>query len=389
MKKVLAITGIRSEYFILKPVISALKESGKFDVKIVVSCAHLSEWHGNTEQIIEQDGFEICDRIDSLFMTNRVTQRAKGTGVLTYALSQTVEREKPDFLLVVGDREEPLATAIVGNYMGVLTAHIGGGDPVYGNADDPIRFAVSKLAHIHFATAKQYAENIVKLGEEDFRVFRTGNPALDSIRKTPHLNWEKVLQGLDWPGLEKQKYIVFIKHPLSSEKSSSYEQMKISLKASIEFARKNNLKIVGIYPNTDPGAYDILRAIEEVKDPQIIRFFKTLHQEIFVNVLRNALALVGNSSMGILEAPFYKLPVVNIGKRQQGRLNAGQVEFVDYREEEISSAIEKACFDKEYREYVSEIENPFGDGYAGERITEILSDIGPKDKKWLVKKKLI
>ena len=389
MKKVLAITGIRSEYFILKPVISALKESGKFDVKIAVSCAHLSEWHGNTEQIIEQDGFEICDRIDSLFMTNRVTQRAKGTGILTYALSQTVEREKPDFLLVVGDREEPLATAIIGNYMDVLTAHIGGGDPVYGNADDPVRFAVSKLAHIHFATAKQYAKNIVKLGEEDFRVFQTGNPALDSIRKTPHIIWEKVLRGIAWPGLEKQKYIVFIKHPLSSEKSSSYEQMKISLKASIEFARKNNLKIVGIYPNTDPGAYDILRAIEEVKAPQIIRFFKTLPQEIFVNVLRNALALVGNSSMGILEAPFYKLPVVNIGKRQQGRLNAGQVEFVDYREEEISSAIEKACFDKEYREYVSEIENPFGDGYAGERITEILSDIGPKDKKWLVKKKLI
>jgi len=125
-RKVLAITGIRSEYDILYPVIKCLRDAG-FEVKLVVSGAHLSPWHGETVRKIEEDGFEIADKIDTLFMTNRTTQRVKGVGILTYALSQTVEREKPDFLLVVGDREESIATALVGNYMNILTAHIGGG----------------------------------------------------------------------------------------------------------------------------------------------------------------------------------------------------------------------------------------------------------------------
>ncbi len=115
-------------------------------------------------------------------MTDRVVQRAKGVGLLIFALSQTVEREKPDFLLVVGDREESFAAGIVGNYMNVLVAHLGGGDPVYGNADDPVRFAVSRLAHIHLTTCKPYADNLLKMGEQDFRIYPTGNPALDNIR---------------------------------------------------------------------------------------------------------------------------------------------------------------------------------------------------------------
>ncbi len=388
MKKILAITGIRSEYFILQPVLFALRQAGGFDVKLVVSGAHLSDWHGKTIDVISADGFEIAEKIDTLFMTNRKTQRVKGVGILTYALSQTIERESPDFLLVVGDREESIATALVGNYMDVLTAHIAGGETVVGNADDPIRFAVSKLAHIHFTTAQAYSENLKKLGEEEFRVFTVGNPALDTIRMTNEMAWEEVKKGLNWH-IEKNKYIVFIKHPLSSEKESAYEQMKTALICAKKFAEQNGLKVIGIYPNTDPGAYDILLAIEEIEDGNTVKFFKTLPHNIFVNILRNALALVGNSSMGILEAPFYKLPVVNIGRRQKGRLNAGNVEFTDYKEEEILTAMRRACFDASYRDKIERIENPFGDGFTGEKIARILKDIDPTDKRWLVKQKLI
>ena len=183
--KILAITGIRSEYDILYPVLKKLKESKHFDLSLVVSSAHLSDWHGNTIKKIEEDGFNIVDKLDCLLMTNRNVQRSKGVGILTYALSQTVERENPDFLFVVGDREESIATAIVGNYMNILVAHLGGGDPVFGNSDDPIRMAVSKLSHIHFTTAKQYSENLKNIKEDSFRIFFSGNPALSNIKNTP------------------------------------------------------------------------------------------------------------------------------------------------------------------------------------------------------------
>ncbi len=389
MKKILAVTGIRSEYYILRPVLFALKDSKRFDVGVVFSGAHLSDWHNNSGQEIEKDGFKIVDRIDSLFMTNRKTQRVKGISCLLYGLAQTVERERPDFLLVVGDREEAIATALVGNYMDVLVAHIGGGETVFGNADDPIRFAVSKLAHIHFTTAKQYADNLRKIGEEEFRIFWVGNPALDGIRTIANLPWNKIKHTLGWNEIEPFRYIVFIKHPLSSEKDGAYRQMKFSLRTLKKFAQKYCIKVVGIYPNTDPGSYDMIKAIEEEEDSSLMRFYRCLPQEVFVTLLRNTLVLVGNSSMGILEAPFYKLPVVNIGRRQQGRLTSGNVEFVDYNERQILSALEKACFDVGYREYVKNLDNPFGDGRAGERIVQILSEIDSNDKNWLVKKKLV
>lgn len=385
-KKFLAITGIRSEYDILYPVIKKLSETPDFDVKVVVSGAHLSDWHGNTVEKVEEDGFEIADKIDSLLMTNRKTQRAKGVGILTQALCQTVEREQPDFLLVVGDREESIATAVVGNYMDILVAHIGGGDPVYGNADDPIRFAVSKLAHIHFVTSRSYAENLKRIGEEEFRIFFAGNPAYANIANTDRISLEEVSSILNFD-ISDNRYVVLLKHPLSSEKESAYKQMKITLQAIQEFAEETNIKVVGIYPNTDPGSYDILNAIEELKSDRI-KFYKTLSRNIFVNLMRNTLALIGNSSMGILEAPFYKLPVVNIGNRQKGRLNAGNVEFVDHDIELIKKKLSKACFDKGYRKHIAELENPYGDEKAPERIRDVLLSIDLNDRKWHIKRKL-
>lgn len=386
-KKVLAITGIRSEYDILYPAIDTLRKDNLFEVKIVVCGAHLSDWHGGTLKKIEEDGFEIADKIDYLYMTNRKVQRAKGVGTLIYALAQTVERENPDFLFVVGDREESIATAIIGNYMDVLVCHIGGGDPVYGNADDPIRFAVSKLAHLHFVLAKQYAENLKSIGEEEFRIFWVGNPVYANIANTPYKNLEEISSLLNFD-ITNGKYIVLIKHPLSSEKEDAYNQMSVTLKAVKKFCEFYNFKVVGIYPNTDPGSYDIVKAIEEFNDGVTIKFSKTLPREIFVNLVRNAKVLVGNSSMGILEGPFYKLPVVNVGRRQTGRLNAGNVEFVDYKIKEIIKAIEKAVFKEDYRMHIKNIDNPFGDEKAPEKILHILKEIDIKDKRWYIKHKL-
>lgn len=386
-RKILAITGIRSEYDILYPVISRLRIDPAFDVSVVVSSAHLSDWHGNTAKAIEADGFRIADRIDSLLMTNRTTQRPKGVGLLITALSQTVERENPDYLLVVGDREESIATSIVGNYMEKLVAHIGGGDPVFGNADDPIRMAVSKLSHIHFVTAKDYGKNLERMGEEPFRIFFSGNPALRNIKDTLNITLDALSEHLNFD-ISDGRYIVLVKHPLSSEHADAYTQMFVTLRALESFSTKHNFKVVASYPNTDPGSYDILNAIREFEGKSFIKFNRTLSRDYFVNLMRNAKALVGNSSMGILEAPFYKLPVVNVGNRQQGRLNAGNVEFVGYNEGAIVTAIERACFNEAYRNSIAQLECPFGDGTAPELIANTLKSIDITDRKWFLKKKL-
>ena len=385
--KVLAVTGIRSEYDILYPVIKKMQEDLQFEIVLAVSSAHLSEWHNFTLKKIEEDGFTIADKLDSLFMTNRNVQRSKGVGILTYALSQTVEREKPDFLFVVGDREESIATAIVGNYMNILTLHLGGGDPVFGNADDPIRMAVSKLAHVHFTTSEVYAENLRKMKEDDFRIFYTGNPALANIKNVPQKSLEEVSEYLSFD-ISDCNYIVLIKHPLSSEESDAYAQMKVTLNALEDFCNTNNYKVIASYPNTDPGSYDILRAIREFENKTFIKFSNTMPRGYFVNLLRNAKALIGNSSMGILEAPFYKLPVVNVGNRQQGRLNAGNVKFVPHQKEKIINALTEACLNKDYRLMISNLKCPYGDGGAPELICRIIQSIDPKAKKWLIKTNL-
>lgn len=385
--KILAVTGIRSEFDILYPIIDKLRKDNKFEVKLVLSGAHLSDWHGNFINQIKEDGFEIADCIDTLLMTNRNTQRIKGIGLLTTGLSQTVERERPDILFVIGDREESIATALVGNYMNILTAHFGGGDTVYGNADDPIRFAVSKLSHIHLTSAEEYAKNLISIGEEHFRVFNVGNPSYENINNESTMSLEKIGEQLNFD-ISDGKYIVLLKHPLSSEKEDAFYQMKVTLEAIEKFNGKTGYKVIGIYPNTDPGSYDIINAIKKYENNSYIKFFKNLPRNLFINVMRNTKALAGNSSMGILEAPFYKLPVINIGNRQKGRLNAGNVKFVEYDVDKIAGLLFEACLDPIYRKSIGALKNPFGDGNSSQKIVDILSNIDYSDQKWFIKRKL-
>lgn len=383
MRKILAVTGIRSDYDIMFPVLKELKNNN-YEVNLVITGAHLSDWHGDSLQRVEQDGFKVVDKIDYLLSTNRLTQRSKGVGLLISGLTQTVEREKPDFLLFLGDREEALATSVVGNYMNILTIHLAAGDSVWGNADDPIRHSASRLSHILVAFAENYAQNLIKQKEEPFRILCSGNPSYVNIANEPEISLKEISSAINFD-VENNPYIIMIKHPLSSEYESAYSQMKCALAGVGKFAEENNVKVINIYPNTDPGAYDILRAINECKNENIL-FYKTLPRNIFINLVRRALCLTGNSSMGIVEAPFYKLPVVNIGHRQRGRLNAGNVEFVDYDIDKISVALKKACFDEDYRKHVRALLNPYGDETAAKKIVEFIDKVDLADRKWYVKK---
>ncbi|PPR47619.1 MAG: UDP-N,N'-diacetylbacillosamine 2-epimerase (hydrolyzing) [Alphaproteobacteria bacterium MarineAlpha5_Bin8] len=384
--KILAVTGIRSEYDYIFP---ALNELRKFNhlIKVVVSGAHLSHLHNETWNFIKKDKFIIADRIDSLLSSNRLTQRPKGISAIINGLTQTVERENPDIILVVGDREESIATAIVGNYMQKIVVHIGGGETASGNADDPIRFAVSKLSHVHCCTSLEYKKNLIKIGEEKFRIFNTGSPSYVNIDKIKKIKKEKLFQLLK---INKKfnNYLMLIKHPLSSEMEHSYSYMKKTLEALKDFCHDNNFVTVCISPNSDPGSNEINRAIKEFSSQGWLYSYNTLPRDLFVNLMRNTRVLVGNSSMGILEAPYYRLPVINIGNRQIGRLNAGNVKFINYSKKNILNALKISCFDKKYINKIKKLKNPYGDNTAAKKIRKVIESIDIDDKKWYIKRKL-
>ena len=379
-KIVLGVTGIRSEYDILSSVFRAISKHDDLLLKVAVTGAHLSESFGHTIDEIENDGFEIVDRIESLLSGNGESLRVKGLGIQLQGLVQTVLRVKPDFLLVLGDREESIAAALVSTYMNIPLVHIAGGDRVVGNADDQIRHAVTKLAHIHLATNLESKERILRLGEQDFRVHNVGNPGLDRLMETEKLSLSQISSNIKFPIPSDEPYIILIQHALSSEVKDAYCQMKITL---------DSIKAMGIttiisYPNSDAGGGDIIRAIEEYSSVPFMYSAKNIPRVDFVNLLRNAACLVGNSSSGILEAPLLKLPVVNVGNRQKGRLHAENVQFVPHEQNAIINAIQMAVYDESYNLRVKRCGNPYGDGKSSYKIAEIVAST-IIDEKLLIK----
>lgn len=364
--KILAITGIRSEYFILQPVFEEIQKND-IKLKVVVTGAHLSPNFGYTYKLIEKDGYETI-KLESLLSSDSLIGRTKSLAVQMLGFSDIVDREKPDWILVLGDREESLVAATVGTYMNIPVAHLCGGDRVVGNIDDSVRHAVTKLAHLHFPTTKENGERIIKMGEEPWRVNVVGNPALDSIRKQPEMSLTDINKELGTNLQEDKPFILLIKHPLSSEIDAAGTQMKIILEAVVDL----KLDTIITYPNSDSGGYEIIRVIKEFKHYDFIHAFYTLPRNIFVNLLRKASMLLGNSSAGILEAPFLKLPVVNVGNRQKQRQHAENIIFVPHDKEKIKEAINKCLKDQEFINACLNCNNPYGDGFSSQRIVNII-----------------
>jgi GDP/UDP-N,N'-diacetylbacillosamine 2-epimerase (hydrolysing) len=378
--KVMGITGIRSEYDILQPVLAEIARRAGFQVSVTVMGAHLSKTFGETVQEIRKDGFQIADEIESLLDSDRKSARIKGLGMEVLGLTQTVTREQPDLLLIVGDREESIVTALVGAYLDIPVAHIAGGDRVVGNVDDQVRHAVSKLATIHFTTNEESAQRLIKMGEQPFRVFNVGTPGIDRLMSTPTLSRDALGQqlGIDLAG--EKPYIVVLQHVISSEADEAYTQMTQTLQAVKAFGHP----AVVIYPNSDSGGREIIRCIEDEAPEGYFVTAQNLPRLEFVNLLKGASCLLGNSSLGIMEAPALSLPVINVGNRQKGRLHGNNVQFIPHQSDKIVSALQKAVYDLSYRQSVQEGEKPYGSGDSASRIADALESID-FDHQWMIK----
>jgi GDP/UDP-N,N'-diacetylbacillosamine 2-epimerase (hydrolysing) len=373
---ILGVTGIRSDYDIMSSVYEAIVNKPNLSLEIAVTGAHLSSVYGYTVSQIEKDGFKIVDKIDSLLNSNSESSRVKGLGIQLQGLVQTVERVDPDMLLVLGDREESISTALVGSYMNIPVAHVCGGDRVVGNVDDQVRHAVTKLSHLHFTSNMESYERIIRLGEQRFRIHNVGNPGLDRFKKLKRLSLAEISNRLNVELTTGLPIVVLIQHVLSTETEYAYQQMRTTLEA----LRELKVQVILSSPNSDAGSNELRRAIAEVYKTKNFHVFKNIDRDVFVNLLRHASCLVGNSSSGILEAPLLRLPVVNIGNRQKGRLHAQNVQFVSHDKQEIVLAVQKALYDMKYIKLVEECDNPYGDGYASEKIAEVLSRVDLDDR---------
>jgi GDP/UDP-N,N'-diacetylbacillosamine 2-epimerase (hydrolysing) len=370
--KIIAVTGIRSEYELLYPVLNEIRKKDNLKLDVIVTGAHNSDNFGYTINDIRNDGFKIAGTIENLLNSNSLVGKVKSAGILLSSLPEMLNSVRPNLVIALGDREEPLITAIACNYLNIPFAHIAGGDrafPETGDADEGVRHATTKLAHLHFAMMKEHADRLLKLGEEKWRVFTVGNPGLDRIRLTKIIS-KKTLSRRLCIDLEKRKNIVVIQHVINQEAQFAKIQMEATLKALSSI----DANVIIIYPNSDPGSLVLIETINAylIKNMNF-HAFKNLPRLEFVNLLRNADLLIGNSSAGILEAPFLKLATINVGERQKQRLHADNVLFAPFNENSIIKMINTALYDKRFITKVKQCESIYGDGYSGKRIADIIS----------------
>lgn len=372
-RKVLAVTGARSEYDLMYSVYRALDLDQRFDFSIIVTGPHLSERFGLTVQQVEKDGFHIEDRIFNLIDSNQKIGRIVSIGNQIPALASTFYRCQPDLILVAGDREESISTTMIGAYMDIPVAHFFGGDIAKdGNIDNSVRYAAGKFAHLHFTTLPAHRENLIRMGEDDWRIHVVGNPGLDRFLSTPTLDRSELFRRLYFPDHGKP-FFVLIQHSIITEFEKQSEHIRITLEAIRSYGVQTFIN----YPNSDAGNYEIIEAYHEYEAayPDIFKTFKNLDRDTYINLLRHASLLLGNSSSGLLEAPSLGLPAINIGPRQRGRIHGANVLFVDNELKEIENAIDFALNNTGFKTELAKKQNPYGNGHSTELVVKALSEV--------------
>ncbi len=379
-KKIMVFTGSRSEYGILRPLMKAIQNDPSLDLMILATGSHLSELFGQTINEIQKDGFVVDYKIGMDVSDDSGLAMAQAIGQGIIEISQALKKAKPDMLLVCGDRGEALAVTVAAVYQKIAVVHLWGGDRASGaNIDDSIRHAITKFAHIHLAVNKQHAQRITKLGEEKSRIFVTGSPSVDSILAVIKNPDKAIFQkfGID----PKKPLALMVQHPTTIDLEKGAKEIKETLEA----LRETKIQSIVIYPNFDAGSRSMAKTIAEYEGQENIKIFKSLSFLDYLNLMKIADVIVGNSSSGIIEAPIFGLPSVNIGERQKGRAMADNVINVGYDKKQIIKAIKKATTDKKFLAKARKSQNFYGDGKASSKIVNILKKI-EIDNKLLMKK---
>lgn len=365
-RRLLFITGSRGEWGYIRPVLRMIERSDSVSYAICATNMHLLPAYGHSVQEILNDGFTIDYRIFMSLDGNTHVSQVKSLGAFLSSMADILASNRPDWIVLAGDRGEQLMGAIAGAYCYVPVAHIQAGE-VSGNIDGMTRHAIGKYAHLHLASNEDAAQRLIRLGEEPFRVHNVGAPQVDEL-----------VQGIVTPADElirrhgiafDRPFVLVVQHPVTEE----FEHAAAQIDATMSALRRFDVPKVVILPNNDAGALMIREGIDRHRHGDF-HVFANLRREDYLGVMRLAACMIGNSSSGLIEAPSFELPAVNLGRRQHRRMQGRNVINAPFEEASIVSALHNALSEDFRSGLRGNCANPYGDGRASERILKVLLD---------------
>lgn len=381
MKKISILTATRAEYGLLKPIIKKLKEVVDFDVSIVATGAHLSPEFGLTYKEIEQDGIKIDEKIEILLSADTPSSISKSMGLAMISFADYFSKINPDMLIVLGDRYETLGVCCAAMNQRIPIAHLYGGETTEGAVDESIRHAITKLSYLHFTSTEEYRRRVIQLGEHPKRVFCVGAIGIENILNEKLMSKRELESSINFK-LDRP-YAVITFHPVTLEDNNSAEQFKALLDA---FKNYKDMKFIFSKANADANGRVINQLIDVfVAENDNAVAFDSLGMVRYLSALKYCSMVIGNSSSGLIEAPSFGVPTINIGDRQKGRLQANSVINCELTKSKIDEAIALALT-KEFKEKASNTINPYGHGSTSVKIVDVLKEFLFNDKIELKKK---
>lgn len=369
MRKICVVTTTRAEYGLLKPLMEEINSDSLLELQIVVSGTHLEVEFGETYKEIEE-GFDITAKVPMELSSDKAEDLSCSMAKLQCDTTKTLQKLKPDIVVILGDRYEILAIAIAAFMLHIPVAHIHGGEVTEGAIDDSIRHAVTKLSHLHFTSTEIYKQRVIQLGEDPTRVFNVGSLGVENSKKVQLLNREDFEKSIGFQLGEKNLLVTY--HPQTISKLTPKEQFQALLDALDQF---DNIKIIFTKANADEGGKIINRMIDDYVAKNLHRSiaFSSLGQLRYFNAIRYVDAVVGNSSSGILEVPSFHRPTINIGDRQKGRVMAKSIINCSVNTNEIVKAI-KNLYKSEAKAFAT-TKNPYEGIKTAHTIKEELKNV--------------
>jgi UDP-hydrolysing UDP-N-acetyl-D-glucosamine 2-epimerase len=374
MRKIAVVTTSRADYSALYWPLRDLAAHPEVDLRIIALGPHLSPEFGGTIQEIEKDGFPVDARIECLLSSDTDVGMAKTIGLATLSLADYLGQQRPGLILLTADRYEMLAPASVALALRIPIAHIEGGEITEGAIDDAVRNALTKLSHVHFTSTAAARARVIAMGEEEWRVHRTGAPSLDHLRRSSLLSREQLEQTLNIALSNPTTVVTF--HPTTIAKDTTREA-----DALFTALRSVPGQLLFCYPNADAGSRSLIDRIRSLTDSKV---FVNLDPIVYWSLLSHIDLLLGNSSSGIIEAASFELPVVNVGMRQRGRERGRNVLDAEPTVESILDRVTTARSEG-FRQSLKGMENPYGDGKAAGRIVDVLASV-PLGEQILIKR---
>ena len=376
MRKICFVTGTRAEYGLLKSLMQEINKDNDLELYLIVSGMHLSPEFGMTYKEIEEDGFQINAKVEMLLSSDSPAGISKSIGLGVIGFADEFQRADLDMLILLGDRYEALSAAICALVMRIPIAHLHGGELTEGAIDEGIRHSITKMSYLHFTSTEQYRNRVIQLGENPERVFYVGALGVENIKKINLMTKEELERSIHFEIDENTVIVTY--HPVTLENNTVEEQFLNLLEV---LDRNPKIRMIFTKANADTNGRIVNELIDKyaAQNSERACAFVSLGQKRYLSALKYCRIVIGNSSSGIIEAPSFGKPIINIGDRQKGRICADSVINCGYTQQEIQQAMETALT-KEFENKASNCRNPYEKENTAANIISVIKDYLLNDK---------